>query len=486
MKLSFVLIFTTVLFISSSRSIRQSPKCNCNTVAPLRLDQYTNDVLKVARIAHTVLPNGTPALPHALLLVTAVMYFAPSYNVTAGSAGYAMLNWLTTSNETNNNAIASQMASINVKLPSNADAIAMSVSSRYPGAIEMTMYEPSNPASTKPNIAQCDTIEDPDGWQPLCVPSGASDGVCMPQINSGAMLANAPLVGLNGSVYRPIFFEGLPVPTNSIPLSRLFKSPNTNQTYANEYKRLVEIMYPLTDYKKVVAEAFVPPAFLSFLTLAIDDLALHHTGSRNCARILFTTMGAMRDAVITISTLKASLSKMRPITVLQCGLFGTTQDMMWKGPYQGMGRNISLSFTTRYMPYVDSPNSPSFPSGHTAVSKAGAVAYTMATGRSKPKTTNCLERQPGTSMGEGRIQKGEAGYIQGVTDVPNKGPFSMGFVPAGKVSVCWTTWNDYARLTAVSRLYGGIHTPIENNVAKVIGSRAGKQMIKYMEELRKM
>jgi hypothetical protein len=50
---------------------------------------------------------------------------------------------------------------------------------------------------------------------------------------------------------------------------------------------------------------------------------------------------------------------------------------------------------------------------------------------------NCYLTPKGRSSVEPRIDKGSPGYCANVTDKPNRGPKSIGFVPARDVVMCW-------------------------------------------------
>lgn len=106
-----------------------------------------------------------------------------------------------------------------------------------------------------------------------------------------------------------------------------------------------------------------------------------------------------------------------------------------------------------------------------------------AVGWRLPKVSNCLIQEAGASSIEGKIMRGEPGFKANITDVPNKGPRTAGFVPARKVTICWHSWRRYAKLTVVSRLYGGIHTPRENTAAQIIGHRATRRMSLFVKNL---
>lgn len=168
--------------------------------------------------------------------------------------------------------------------------------------------------------------------------------MCMPQQSRLALLSRAPLMFRNGGAYTPVLATGIKVPRNSVRLRKLFKSNSKNREFAKQYRRLLSVSYPLTDYRKTIAEKFVPPAFISVLGLVIDDLALHGADLFQSVQALLIVMGSVRDALVTVATFKQEEAVICPITVLQCGLVGESRSI-WQGPHMGMSKTrVRLSY----------------------------------------------------------------------------------------------------------------------------------------------
>lgn len=336
-------------------------------------------------------------------------------------------------------------------------------------------------------------MKDPDGWQPLCMARRNSNNPSscrVQQPGSQLLLRRAPLLSTGGRVYKASITSGIKLPRNHRRLNRLFnphsKRNSSSAKFAREYTRLLRTTTAaLNDYQKTVAERFAPSQLNAVLQLVIDDLALRGATLAETVRVLFVVVGSMRDAMVVVGTIKTETPIIRPITVLQCGMIGRTVNAVWRGPYQGMRRNVRLSNAVRWEPYIDTPSSAAFPSGHTALAAAGIAAYTGSTRRKRPKAANCMVQLPGASRVEGRIDRGQRGYVQGVTDRPNRGPFTKGFVPAKKVTICWESWFRYVGLNAQSRQYGGIHTRGEVQAGRLIGQRVARAMIAYERRLKK-
>lgn len=65
-------------------------------------------------------------------------------------------------------------------------------------------------------------------------------------------------------------------------------------------------------------------------------------------------------------------------------------------------------------------------SGHSAFSGASRKVLNLYFGDDQYRAPKCHLVKKGSSLFEGKISKGEPGYIKGVTDVPNKGPKTKG------------------------------------------------------------
>lgn len=80
----------------------------------------------------------------------------------------------------------------------------------------------------------------------------------------------------------------------------------------------------------------------------------------------------------------------------------------------------------------------------------------------------------GKSFYEPRIGPGQPGFIPGVTNVPNQGPFSVGYVPARDIPLRWKTFSEAAIESGNSRLLAGVHYRSGNIQGIKMGRRIGK------------
>ncbi len=89
----------------------------------------------------------------------------------------------------------------------------------------------------------------------------------------------------------------------------------------------------------------------------------------------------------------------------------------------------------------------------------------------------------GESLFEPKITVGNPGYIAGVTDVPNTGPETVGYVPATDITVHHATFSDAAYESGISRLFGGIHFTSSNMEGLKMGAKIGQIVYKKFQEL---
>lgn len=122
---------------------------------------------------------------------------------------------------------------------------------------------------------------------------------------------------------------------------------------------------------------------------------------------------------------------------------------------------------------MQTPPHPGFVSVHSTVATAGTYVLAKFFGDDSISSTNCPVQKAGTSRTEARVEKGNFGYIDGVTDVANKGSWTKGFSPASDQNLCWSSFTRFREMLVVSREYGGIHIPADNYVGVELGKRVG-------------
>ena len=150
--------------------------------------------------------------------------------------------------------------------------------------------------------------------------------------------------------------------------------------------------------------------------------------------------------------------------MLQCNPeFQGVPVLAWNRPYLGV-RNITNEGDDTWRPYLQTPPFPGYTSGHAGVAGAGSAILSKFFPDGMITGNNCAMQLMGMSRTEPKIDTGEPGYIEGVTDIPNEGPMTVGFSPAEDITLCWPTYENFAASLAESRLLGGIHIPVDNDV----------------------
>lgn len=165
----------------------------------------------------------------------------------------------------------------------------------------------------------------------------------------------------------------------------------------------------------------------------------------------------------------------RPISAIQCQ-FGGEKYKLWAGHYKG----IKVLDANRFYPYQSynfvTPPFAEYVSGHSTFSAAMAEVMKLYLGDDNYGGKWICEK--GKSFYEPKIVKGEEGYIAGVTDVPNSGPYSVGYVPRKDIVLKWKTFTDAANESGYSRLLGGVHPNSGNVEGLKMGRKIGKTVFK--------
>ena len=143
--------------------------------------------------------------------------------------------------------------------------------------------------------------------------------------------------------------------------------------------------------------------------------------------------------------------------------------LAWRGPYLGVGpTNISEWRPFQAGDFV-TPNFPAYTSGHSTFSAAGAEVLRLFFGDDRYRGPSCYLSEEGTSFFEPKSD-----VLPGISDVPNTGPMSVGYVPADDVVLCWETWTDAALESGFSRFPGGIHVQADDDGGQLMGRDIGR------------
>jgi hypothetical protein len=110
--------------------------------------------------------------------------------------------------------------------------------------------------------------------------------------------------------------------------------------------------------------------------------------------------------------------------------------LTWRGPYLGVGTMPGRNWFSYTTPGGSSPPFPGFVSGHATFSAATAELFKLWNGGNDTMDWQYIYRA-GTSLMEPRRLAGDPLFVAGVTDVPNQGPATVGYVPAQVCRIYW-------------------------------------------------
>jgi len=82
-----------------------------------------------------------------------------------------------------------------------------------------------------------------------------------------------------------------------------------------------------------------------------------------------------------------------------------------------------------------------------------------------------------------KITVGNPGYIDGVTDVPNTGPNTIGYAPATDMPLSWTTNTQFSTDGNDARIINGVHTFHSTRVGEKTGRTIAKNIWKIGQNL---
>ena len=148
------------------------------------------------------------------------------------------------------------------------------------------------------------------------------------------------------------------------------------------------------------------------------------------AKMFFALTAAIHDAGIVAWDAKRYSDSVRPVTAIPFLFHGQTIQS-WGGPYMG---TVSMD-GGNWIPYQPStfptPPFPSYISGHSTFSAAGAIILSDWTGSDT--------------------------FGASVTFAPGSSVIEPGLTPATSIALVWPTFTDASNQAGISRRYGGIH-----------------------------
>ncbi|MFP2996116.1 DUF6851 domain-containing protein [Spongiivirga sp. MCCC 1A20706] len=291
-------------------------------------------------------------------------------------------------------------------------------------------------------------------------------------------------------------------------------NPITNQPYTPQ-------MVPRGDYARVLAEFWAdgpdsetPPGHWFVILNYVNDHPLHQNRFQGeevldqlewDVKAYFTLGGAMHDAAISAWSIKGYYDYVRPMTILRYmadkgqssdaslpsyhpdGLSlnpgfveivtdddplymldfrneGKVKINAWQRPYFSSVTNQEITgvnwfLAENWWPYQQqtfiTPPFAGYVSGHSTFSRAAAEVLTAFTGN---------EYFPG-GLGEFEAKKDE--FLE----------FETG--PSIDFTLQWAKYYDASDQCSLSRIWGGIHPPIDDIPGRLIGKKVGKQAFKF-------
>ena len=253
-------------------------------------------------------------------------------------------------------------------------------------------------------------VNDPSRWQPS-----------VERMGTGKYRAQMFVTPQYGEVtpYTDLWSLELPLPAPS-------KSNAKNAAdYKAQAKEVLAKSAAMTDEQKMLSEFYENKLF-SLPVSAVVASMKQGMNLMEFIHMFFAQEVAIFDSGIWIWAKKREFDAVRPYTAIPY-LFGDSPVQAWAGPGKGTG-NIPATNWTSYLPVADHPE---YPSASACLCKAHATTLKEVTG------TN------------------ELGW-----DVPFAAGSSFvepGVTPAADFSYTFDTWDEFAEVCGLTRLWSGVH-----------------------------
>eukprot|EP01080_Neovahlkampfia_damariscottae_P004948 gene4948-8544_t len=336
---------------------------------------------------------------------------------------------------------------------------------------DYTNYYPVNPNQTVPLMTDCRKVNSRNHWTPLLVPT--MNGPPKVQIAQSPHMMSVKSFA------------------TSLDLLKTVKPPpqlgtNTEDRFHQDLNQILEIYSSLNDREKVIAEYWadgpfsaLPPGHWHVISLfMINKKCLSIEDS---IKLLFLQSSAALDSGILCWATKRYYDFVRPVTAIHCSKFENQTITSYKGPYLGTGSILGKHFQPYQNPFFISPGFQEYCSGHSAFSAASAEVLKQFFNSDEYGEEIVIKK--GESLFEPRIERGEPGFINGLTNVPNRGSHSVGYTPAKDIRLSWKTFSDAAAESGMSRLYGGIHFKSGDLNCRKLGRDVGKVVFRKYQSL---
>eukprot|EP00803_Ostreobium_quekettii_P003985 evm.model.scf_129.9 EVM.evm.TU.scf_129.9 scf_129:95247-100481(+) len=325
-------------------------------------------------------------------------------------------------------------------------------------------YTPKNKPQSRPGITNCSAeIMDRDYWQPLCVPVKYGSEECNVQNFLSPGAGNMTTFGIHSG--------DSVIPTSGPPAIQ----NGDKAEWKKQAREVIRYSAALNDVNKLKAEHWAdgpdstfPPGH--WYRVAIEAAETQNLDIVETVKVLFLVGMALNDAGVGSWSAKVYYDSIRPLQMIQCGFAGKEVEA-WTKPYMGVDTINASSWQPYQATTFVTPPFAGYVSGHSTFSAAASQVlkhYFRTEEYMAPKCRRILE---GSSLFEGRIDPGGEFYVEDLTDVPNQGPKTRGYVPAEDVVLCWDTWDDASEDAGISRLHGGIHIIADHTGGVEVGNK---------------
>ncbi|WP_328499770.1 vanadium-dependent haloperoxidase [Streptomyces sp. NBC_00457] len=236
---------------------------------------------------------------------------------------------------------------------------------------------------------------------------------------------------------------------------RLAPPNHIDHTNMRAYKRsvdeVVEAQANLTDEQKVKAE-FFDNKLLGIGQSGKAAASAHELDLDGWVHLFATNSTAIYDALIAAWYQKNKYDVVRPSSAVR-HVYGRSKLTAWGGPGVGTVRNMPGS---EWMPYLNVGDHPEYPSGSTTLCSAEAQATRRFF------DDDVLDWRHVAPAGSTEVERGIS--------------------PAKDVELYWSTWTDFVKDCAISRVWGGVHfkKTIERSV--VFGEQFGDLAYEFVQK----
>jgi hypothetical protein len=271
-----------------------------------------------------------------------------------------------------------------------------------------------------------DQVNNPDQWQPLCVPLPPPGTDCPAQQKFATphWRIVIPFALTSAAQFRP----------DHGPAVTVVKGKPSSD-YLKEVDQQLKFSAGLTDTQKVIAEYWedppgseTPPGHWNLFAQWVSRRD-HHTLDED-AKLFMALNNALLDASITAWDAKRQWNSVRPITAVRWLKKGQLIQA-WGGPYQGTRTIRGEDWRPYQRANFVTPPFPEYISGHSTFSAAAAGLLKAATGSDT--------------------------FGLSVTIPAGSSKIEPGAVPAAPVTLSWKSFAEAAGQAGISREYGGIH-----------------------------